>query len=150
MILKKFGQNLSSIRNFSGLKQDLIADKLELNRTTWSNYETSKSEPNLTTLTRIVDFFGIPMTWLFCDNAYLIEKLEELKKEGKSIPKSIPNGIPNEDFLLKVEEPQGVYNRVQKDEVVSGLRQIIETQKAHIASLNTTIQLLQEKIERGN
>lgn len=148
--MQKFSDNIVLLRDFKGLKQSEVADNIGVSRSVWSDWERNRSEPDLERFLRIVEFFQVPMDWLFFEKAYLTGILEELKKEGKSIPKCIPNGIPNEAFLLKVEEPQAVYNRVQKEEIVSNLREVIETQKAHIASLNTTIQLLQEKINKGN
>lgn len=54
-----FGQNLTKYRKMCGLTQQQIADILNLNRTTYTKYETGVSEPSLEILKKIVAILGV-------------------------------------------------------------------------------------------
>ena len=54
-----FAQNLSFLRKKKGQTQAEVATALGLKRNTFSNYETTHSEPDLGTLEKIASFFDI-------------------------------------------------------------------------------------------
>jgi transcriptional regulator with XRE-family HTH domain/signal peptidase I len=54
-----FANNLSFLRKKKGLTQAEVATALGLKRNTFSNYETTHSEPDLGTLEKIASFFDI-------------------------------------------------------------------------------------------
>ncbi|MBO9199562.1 MULTISPECIES: XRE family transcriptional regulator [Niastella] len=54
-----FANNLSYLRKKKGLTQAEVATALGLKRNTFSNYETTHSEPDLGTLEKIASFFDI-------------------------------------------------------------------------------------------
>lgn len=56
-----FAANLSFLRKNKGLTQAEVATALGLKRNTFSNYETTHSEPDLNTLEKIASFFDISM-----------------------------------------------------------------------------------------
>ena len=56
-----FASNLSFLRKKKGLTQIEVATALGLKRNTFSNYETTHSEPDLGTLEKIASFFDISM-----------------------------------------------------------------------------------------
>lgn len=56
-----FASNLSFLRKRKGLTQAEVATALGLKRNTFSNYETTHSEPDLDTLEKIASFFDISM-----------------------------------------------------------------------------------------
>jgi transcriptional regulator with XRE-family HTH domain/signal peptidase I len=56
-----FASNLSFLRKKKGLTQIEVATALGLKRNTFSNYETTHSEPDLNTLEKIASFFDISM-----------------------------------------------------------------------------------------
>lgn len=56
-----FASNLSFLRKKKGLTQAEVATALGLKRNTFSNYETTHSEPDLDTLEKIASFFDISM-----------------------------------------------------------------------------------------
>jgi transcriptional regulator with XRE-family HTH domain len=56
-----FASNLSFLRKKKGLTQIEVATALGLKRNTFSNYETTHSEPDLGTLEKIASFFDIPI-----------------------------------------------------------------------------------------
>ena len=53
------GTNLSYFRKLAGFTQQNVADALNLNRTTYTKYETGASEPSIEILKKIADFLSI-------------------------------------------------------------------------------------------
>lgn len=58
-IVVSFGQNLIYYRKKCGFTQQQVADILNLNRTTYTKYETSVSEPSLEILLKLADLYGV-------------------------------------------------------------------------------------------
>lgn len=50
---------LKQYRKNCNLTQQQVADALNINRTTYTYYETGKTEPNIATLHKLVKMFGI-------------------------------------------------------------------------------------------
>ncbi|NLA43538.1 helix-turn-helix transcriptional regulator [Candidatus Saccharibacteria bacterium] len=58
------GQRLKLLREEKGLKQVDIAEMLGVSRTTYTQYETEKSEPDLATVTKLASYFGVSTDFL--------------------------------------------------------------------------------------
>lgn len=56
-----FPEKLKSLRREKNLSQKMLAEKLNFNYTTISNYENGRNEPNISTLIRIADIFDISL-----------------------------------------------------------------------------------------
>ena len=56
---QSFGKNLVKYRKLCGFTQQEIADILNLNRTTYTKYETGVSEPSFEFLKKIVAVYGV-------------------------------------------------------------------------------------------
>lgn len=54
-----FPEKLKALRLKNGLTQDELGEKLYLSRTSISNYEIGKNEPNIKTIIAISDLFNI-------------------------------------------------------------------------------------------
>lgn len=54
-----FASNIKHLREKNGLKQAEIPIKLNINRTTWNNYEAGVSKPNVDGLITIAKYFGV-------------------------------------------------------------------------------------------
>ena len=54
-----FPEKLKALRLENGLTQDELGEKLYLSRTSISNYEIRKNEPNIKTIIAISDLFNI-------------------------------------------------------------------------------------------
>lgn len=54
-----FHEKLKALRLKNGLTQDELGEKLYLSRTSISNYEIGKNEPNIETIIAISDLFNI-------------------------------------------------------------------------------------------
>lgn len=53
-----YGRRLKQYRVACGITQEQIAEKLNINRSTYTKYETGVSEPSFDLLSRIVSIFG--------------------------------------------------------------------------------------------
>ena len=54
-----FPEKLKALRLKNGLTQDELGEKLYLSRTSISNYEIGKNEPNIETIKAVADLFNI-------------------------------------------------------------------------------------------
>lgn len=62
-----FPTKLKKLREEKKLKQQDVADKLGIARTTYASYEQGKREPDHATLVKIADFFGVSLDFLLRD-----------------------------------------------------------------------------------
>lgn len=65
-----FGQNLIKFRNLCGFTQQQIADILNLNRTTYTKYETGVSEPSIEILKKIAAIYGVDANAILGDDTF--------------------------------------------------------------------------------
>ena len=56
---KQIGQACKKFREEKGYTQQQVADALNINRTTYTYYETGKTEPSIETLHKLVQIFNI-------------------------------------------------------------------------------------------
>lgn len=63
-----FAQRLKKYRELCGLTQQQVANILNLNRTTYTKYETGVSEPSQEVMKKIVAVFGTDFNALLGDN----------------------------------------------------------------------------------
>ena len=62
-----FGRNLAYFRKLTGMTQQQVADRLNINRTTYTKYETGASEPGIEILKRIADVLEVDVSTLVSD-----------------------------------------------------------------------------------
>jgi len=58
------GKKLKELREDLGLKQLDIANELGVSRSTYTQYETGKSQPDLNTVSRLADYFEVSTDYL--------------------------------------------------------------------------------------
>ena len=90
-----FANNIGFLRRKRGLTQIEVATALGLKRNTFSNYETTHSEPDLGTLEKIASFFDISIDELISvdlSKGNLIAYREEDETPEKSNPTSNASG----------------------------------------------------------
>jgi transcriptional regulator with XRE-family HTH domain len=63
-----FSSNLKYLRKQTGYTQADVSTQLQIGRTTIANYETGLSKPDIATLTKIADFFKLPIDELLYAN----------------------------------------------------------------------------------
>lgn len=59
MVNEEFGKRLKDIRFIRKLTQQQVADSLHIDRTTYTCYETGKTEPNINTLYKLIKLFDV-------------------------------------------------------------------------------------------
>lgn len=57
---KELAENIKKIRESFGLTQDEVAKVLNLERSSFSYYETGKTKPDIFTLMRLAEYLQIP------------------------------------------------------------------------------------------
>lgn len=71
-----FGKTLQELRKNNKMMQKELAIKLGCSPKTISGYERNEREPNITTLNKISDIFGVSLDYLF-DQDKSLSSLEE-------------------------------------------------------------------------
>ena len=74
----QFGNNLRELRMKKGYTQEDVAKKLQIDRTTYTKYETGKSEPDLAMIEKICQIFEVDY------NTILINEKQQLHSLTKS------------------------------------------------------------------
>lgn len=103
--------NLKFLREKNNLTQTELSDKLKIARMNYNRYELEKVEPDIATLIKIADFYGVSLDYL-CNhqtNAKLdLSIIPNIKKE-------------NIDIILKLTEKNdyrlnGYLNKLLEDQ----------------------------------
>lgn len=141
--MKHFSENLQKLRELKGLNQTQISKILNVSPTTWNNYETGVSNPNILGLIEISNYFGVTETDLL-HNASLLEELESGKYSLESKPKSKPNGKPKHENEGVLNDPKTQYqtqkSKEETERLIQSQRETIDTQKALISALNVQLE----------
>jgi transcriptional regulator with XRE-family HTH domain len=121
-----FAQNLSFLRKKKGLTQAEVATALGLKRNTFSNYETTHSEPDLGTLEKIASFFDITLDELLSvdmSKGNLVEyRNDEDKKENSIVAETGNQLLPPVDDDLPVSVVGSTlfpYRRFQAPKIIT-------------------------------
>jgi len=114
-IVPSFGQNLIIYRKKSGLTQQEVADKLNLNRSTYTKYETSVSEPSLEILLKIADIFDVEPSKLLNTDAPKIDAPKVAR----------PDIIPSESEKKTIGDLR-LLNASQKEEILNTISKFIK------------------------
>ncbi len=62
--MKKFQERLLDLRKSVNMKQDEMAEELELSYRSYRRYESGETEPTLSALIRIADYFKVTLDYL--------------------------------------------------------------------------------------
>lgn len=135
-----FPLNLQILRKSKGLKQSDM-EQIGFKRTTWNNYESGASQPNIDGILTIAKYFDVKIDDLLSrdlsQDDQLMEKVDSIKKVVRNSPDNSRSDILNESELH--------YSATEKEEIIEGLKKIIETQQSLIDSLNENILLLKKQ-----
>ncbi|WP_205513525.1 XRE family transcriptional regulator [Longitalea arenae] len=118
-----FAPNLSYLRKKKGLTQAEVATALGLKRNTFSNYETTHSEPDLGTLEKIASFFDISIDELVSVDLAkggLVEYREEdEQKESHKITENEPDQSTDEFPVSVVGSTLFPFRRFQAPKIIT-------------------------------
>lgn len=74
----KYGDRLRSLRENLGLSQKELADRLNINRSTYARYETSSTQPDYDILDALANFYDVSVDYLLGrTNIYQTQTKEE-------------------------------------------------------------------------
>lgn len=62
--MKTIGTKLKYLRNLKNLKQEDVAEMLDINRVTYQGYEKDKHIPDIFMLCKIADIYFVSLDWL--------------------------------------------------------------------------------------
>ena len=66
MYKETFAERLKIARNESGFTQIEVSKETKIPRSTLANYEAGRTEPDIETLGKLIEFYGIDANWLLC------------------------------------------------------------------------------------
>ncbi|RZI50274.1 helix-turn-helix transcriptional regulator [Aeribacillus composti] len=98
-----YGDRLKKLRESKRLSQQQLADKLNINRSTYARYELGQTQPDFETLEKLADFFEVSIDYLlgrtddpsnkYSDYPTLIKEDEkDIAKDLEKIINSLENG----------------------------------------------------------
>lgn len=73
----EIGSKLKKARIDSGLTQENVAEKIQVSRQTISNWENEKSYPDIISVIKLSDIYGISLDELLKGDSNMIKHLEE-------------------------------------------------------------------------
>lgn len=65
MYVELFAQKLKKAREDTGFTQREVAKQLNLKQATLASYEIGRTQPDVETLGKLADFYGVSIDWLF-------------------------------------------------------------------------------------
>ena len=78
------GLKLKNARNASHLTQEEVAEKLQISRQTLSNWENGKTYPDINSILKLSDLYGISLDHLLKDDEKMLKHMEENMDTVKS------------------------------------------------------------------
>ncbi|WP_332102991.1 helix-turn-helix transcriptional regulator [Sporolactobacillus terrae] len=102
MLLK---DRLSKLRTEKRLRQEDLAKKIGIARTTYAMYEQGKRNPDYETLQKLADFFGVTRAYLLGDSDNPTEEIDEEMKKLLEDP----------DFMVAYKEYPGSPEEAKAD-----------------------------------
>ena len=85
----ELGKRISEIRKDHNLTQEDLASRYNVTRQTISNWENGKTYPDLDTLVRISDDFGISLDNMLKDDRETVREISKEQKHGRNYTKKI-------------------------------------------------------------
>lgn len=89
-----YGERLKRLREDRKLSQQQLADRLNINRSTYARYELGQTQPDYETLQRLADFYEVSVDYLFGrenkknlpeltakDERDIAKRMEKIKKD---------------------------------------------------------------------
>lgn len=147
-----FGSNLRYLRKRANITLEELSRRLNVSKSSLSEYETRKTYPPLDVCRRLAVHFGVSLDAF--DKENLAEAPDRLPGSGDDAPGAgdvspIPDCRERLDDLgrevrLRSQQVAGLRTQLKLQE------QLIDSKNSEIQSLRIQIQLLEEKIRLGN
>lgn len=95
----EFGEKVKLLRRKHDLSQDSLATILKINRNCLSRIETGKSEPSLSVIRDIAEYFKVDVASLMDVNGEKLDTKEKIKRITDGCQYLMDNDL---DFLIRV------------------------------------------------
>ena len=102
------GQKIKAFRNIDNMKQQDLADKLGISRTTLSYYENGSVEPNIYTLLKLSEIMNCSLDYLFDIDSKPVEF------DYSSYTKKIETNSTNDDIDLTISLLKSLLKKVER------------------------------------
>lgn len=89
------GQKLKEARTRAGLSQEKVSEEIHVSRQTISNWETEKTYPDVVSIVRLSDLYGISLDELLKGDSKMLQHLEKCTNTVKSSRKLSIIGMIN-------------------------------------------------------
>ena len=99
------GKKLKTLREGKGLTQLEVAEFLGVSRTTYTQYETERSEPDLVTVSKLSDYFEVSLDYLVGRTnirGYPHTQAAHIDEEGPPVTEDVLNQI--EEIIKRERE----------------------------------------------
>ena len=86
----KYGDRLKRLRENKKLSQQQLADKLNINRSTYARYELNKTQPDYETLQKLAEFYNVSIDYILTgvdtkltekDERDIAKRMEKIKQD---------------------------------------------------------------------
>lgn len=64
MYKETFSQKLQEARKMTGFTQQEVSSETKIPRSTLANYESGRTEPDIESLCKLIDFYGMDANWI--------------------------------------------------------------------------------------
>lgn len=107
--MNEFAKRLKVLRERKGLSYEILADEIGSTKSLLWRYENGKSEPGLSTLIKIADYFGVTLDWIAgnqdIEDIQFVNKQEYIDVINKSIKEGVtPHKLEQMIDVLKKED----------------------------------------------
>lgn len=146
--MQDFSEFLFSLRRNKTLKQSQVADFVGVSRTTYSDWERGKTEPSLTHLVRLSEFFKISLDELIGSNSekgnlIVMEQIADYTKKG-NLKGNLIGNLSAENQAFPYEGEGGALARENR-----ALTMLVNTQKELIDALKNDIRALKTRLKEN-
>lgn len=94
-----FGSKIQMLRKSKGISQENLATILKINRNNLSRIETGKSEPTLSIIKNIVDYFKVDVASLMDIKSNTLDTKEKIKKISEECNYLLDNDL---DMIIRI------------------------------------------------
>lgn len=94
-----FGSKIQMLRKSKGISQETLAAILKINRNNLSRIETGKSEPTLSIIKNIVDYFNVDVASLMDIKNNNLNTKDKIKKINEECSYLLDNDL---DLILRI------------------------------------------------
>lgn len=151
-----FSKNLKLLRENSNLKQESLANKLDISKSVLSYYENNKSEPTMSVLIKISSFFNIDIDTLVnedlsSDNLSIRTKINSVLNSSNNI--FINNKSTINSIFIDLERKKNYYEYLINKEIPGKINEIdslVEYLKLYENAKNININNTKEDTENFN